>query len=124
MKNDDSHIILYAKGWYKRNDVIKDMKIILGERGCIEPRHVSPNNIVGVLSKLIFPYVDDKYKFSSFLENILCSYFDFEMHKEPLVKFIDACLSILSKLQIKDNEGNILLELDDPDYELLPEAEY
>ncbi len=121
MKNCDSHIILYAKGWYKRTNCEDDLKIILAHRNGCEKEHVSRESIIIVLTGIVYPYLTEHYfreisirTFSKFHQS-LYKMNEFEM-------FLNEMLSILSALQIK-NSDKILIELDEPDYNILPKHE-
>jgi hypothetical protein len=121
MKNADSHIILYAKGWYKRANCEDDLKAILAHRNECEKEHISRESIIIVLTQIVYPYLTEHYfreisirTFSKFHQN-LYKMNEFEM-------FLKELLSILSALQIKD-DNKILIELDEPDYNILSEHE-
>lgn len=51
--NPDTHIYLYAKGFYEKSDLYQDLKTIIGYRSCIEPEHISQTDIVLVLIDIV-----------------------------------------------------------------------
>jgi len=84
--NPNTHIYLYAKGWYKRNDIIEDLKIICSER-CgqynikyidinnpveVEECKVSLNDVIIVLTNIVYPHLKNagEYLFTEFISNI------------------------------------------------------
>lgn len=121
MKNPDSHIILYAKGWYKKTKYEDDLKVILAYRNGCDKKDVSRESIIIVLTKIVYPYLTEYYfreifirTFSNFYRS-LYKINEFEM-------FLSELLSILCSLKIKNND-KILIELDEPDYTILPKHE-
>ena len=122
MKNADSHIYLYAKGWYKKTDVIEDLKIILGERSLLYPEHVSVDDIVSVLSKIAYPYIKDEYEFARFLADILpCNSWQYGEKNEKNIELniINKLLSVLSLTTVKEKDV-VIIPLDKPDPNILP----
>lgn len=51
--NPDTHIYLYAKGFYEKSDLYQDLKTIIGYRSCIEPEYISQTDIVLVLIDIV-----------------------------------------------------------------------
>ena len=49
MKNPDSHVYLYAKGWYERKDVVEDLKQIFGKRNAMDPEYFTEEELVSML---------------------------------------------------------------------------
>ena len=41
MKNSDSQVILYAKGWFKKTDTIEDLRKIYAKRSGMEEKWIS-----------------------------------------------------------------------------------
>jgi hypothetical protein len=120
MKNPNSHILLYAKHWYKRGYIIKDMKILIGERSGIEPKYIDQKDIFIVLFGIVYPYIKEEHPLREFLSDIISGFLYID--QTVFERFIKVCLSVLSNIPVK--EGNkILIELDEPDYTLLPKRE-
>jgi len=51
--NKYTHIILYAKNWYKITDVINDLKIIIGKVFLLDPEHIDINSIATCLLEMV-----------------------------------------------------------------------
>lgn len=121
MKNYDSHVYLYAKGWYKEYDLIHDLKVIYGLRNGIDPEYISINNIMDCLLRLTFKHImNSEYHLLEFIADISPNAFKRRFFKEVVYDFnvavIEKCLSILSNTKVSDiPEG-----LDDPDPSVLP----
>jgi hypothetical protein len=62
-------IYLYAKHWYKRTNIIEDMKIILGNRSGISPKFISLGDIFYVLGHITYPHIDERI-FLEFINDI------------------------------------------------------
>jgi hypothetical protein len=121
---DFSHLILYAKGWYKREDVLDDVKRILAHRCGLDPdrmsnddvwrlcvealnQHATPNDVVNVLSELFHPLYDEGIGFIWFDPN--CT----------LVRAIRRILLVLQGLAIF-TDGKTLIQLEEPNEAILP----
>lgn len=125
MKNSDSNVYLYAKGWYKKTDVISDLKVIYGLRNGIDAEYISKNNILDCLLTLVHQHIrKDEYALREFISDISPNSFKrrfFKGSEEPYdfdVAVIEKCLSILSLVKVCDiPEG-----LDDVDPSVLPIA--
>jgi len=115
MKNPDSHIYLYAKGWYAREDVLEDLKKILSHRSGIPSEDITFVNILTVLTPLVFKELKLKsYGFYEFLRRI--SLFSSDIEKSLLKEL----LSILTTVKVKGENNKTIIPLDDPDPNILP----
>ena len=83
--NCNRHIYLYAKNWYKSTDIVEDLKIICAERcGQYTPKYhditnpeevekskVSVNDVMIVLTNIIYPYIkEQEYSFTELINDI------------------------------------------------------
>lgn len=128
MKNPDSHIWLYAKNWYKKSNVIMDMKTILAHRSGCEPQHIREEDIIIVLTHIVYPYLNEQ----KLIELAKRTFIPFNYREMKSVYFfqnyIESLLSILNFVQVKEistctGKEKILIELDEPDYTLLPKPD-
>ena len=83
--NSDAHIYLYCKDWYKKNNIIEDLRIICAER-CgrysikyhdvnnpeeVESCKVSVNDVLIVLTGIVWKYIKEKsYLFTGLINDI------------------------------------------------------
>ena len=108
--NANTHLYLYAKGWYKRENVIEDLKRIVAVRSGIS--NVSDNDVFSVLLPLVFEEIlncgNPEYKFIEFVSRI---------GSGMPIQVAKGCLSLLS---IAPVEGR---DIGKPDAEVLPLAE-
>jgi len=132
MKNCDSHVYLYAKGHYKKTNVIEDLKIIYGKRNGIEPEFITLADIVSNLADLTFQYITvNKHSLIEFISDISpmsCWKIGaepvelygqkFHSHDSYALAVIKKCLSIL-RFTSKKSFRN---ELDYADPSILPLA--
>jgi len=65
--NFDRHIFLYAKGHYEITDQINDLRKILGKRSGIEAIYINEDDIVFVLAKIVWRYINREDQFIDFL---------------------------------------------------------
>jgi hypothetical protein len=125
MKEDnfDRHIFLYAKGWYEKNDIIKDMKVIMGMRCGIDPIHISKENIITILTRIIWDYIRHLHQFEDFVFDLhpgnAWKFGDPRKEKDFNERLIRKCLSILSLQKVV----NIPFELGEADPTILPLSE-
>ena len=122
-KNWDSHIWLYAKNWYQRTNTIDDLKKILADRSGIDEQCIGIKDIFSVLCGIVYPYLTE-YKFFTFLEDSFRNFMDYKLDT-TLEKVFERLLWILHDVQTKEKrkrkgKWKILVELDEPDYNILP----
>lgn len=124
MPADFNHLILYAKGWYKRGNLLDDVKIILGERCAIDPNYLTQADVWGCCVHALEKYApEDVFRFLNDLftprnPKTLDKWFDPNC---PLEQAIQLILDILSRLKIMDvYSRKILIDLGTPDEKLLP----
>ena len=126
---DYNHVYLYAKHHYKRTDTITDLKIILSKRSLIDIEFISGEDIIGCLTEITWKEINrcgnPTYEFNDFVMRILpqnrwkVNNRDKEL-EDLNVAIINSCLSVLSQSLVKDDNGNVLLELGEPDSSILP----
>lgn len=123
---DWRHIWLYAKGHYKRGDLMKDLKVLIGHHAALMPEHVSDEDILIVLCENAIPYLTTEgnvdYRMRKFFEDLI-----FATHHEnrPLTvaDIAQKLLSVLSIVRVMDDEGRAVINLGEADYELLPKPQ-
>lgn len=141
MKNDYSNIYLYAKGHYKKNNVVEDLKHICGPICGIYPEDMSTNDVMYWCLKVVCKHIQEEKKdlldiFRDFLGDISpgnCWKIGYYTKQAPWSKegvnteyvfeeaVIHKCLSIIMMVPVKNMAtGEIVLELDDPDSSILP----
>jgi hypothetical protein len=121
MKYSYSHVILYCKSWYEKTNTIDDLKIILGVRNGVKPKHIDLNIIWNALFSIIWDYYvkGEKYKMIEIFSDF------FRWKKEMIVtieEMIQIMVNKISIIQIKDDD-KILIDLDRPDYTILSKHE-
>ena len=129
IKNYDSDIYLYAKHWYKRGNIIEDLQKIIGKRSILFPEHVSVNDILIVLSGIVCKHYfqnnsNADHWFSQFIEDVrLTNSWRIGAEKTDSfeIRMIRKMLSMISLTEVKKGD-EILIELDEPDYNLLPKS--
>lgn len=130
MKNLDSHIFLYAKGHYERSDVIKDLKVIVGQRCGIEPEDITTTDVIEVVLAVTIPHVRrSEHLLREFILGLReTRYWEVSPGQKDPYTFDKAllrrCLSVLSMTMVKGKDGEILIPLDDPDPAILPLKAY
>lgn len=125
MPADYNHLILYAKHWYKRSDLMTDLKIILGERCAIEPEHMTENTVWELCVDALSKYLPAS-RFSRFVLGLFTSRWD---EGSPFMTFTNNCpleraikniLGELAALKVRNSDKEILLDLGEPDSSILP----
>ena len=120
MKNADSDIYLYAKGWYRRTNVIKDLTTIMRKRsGCLS---ISISAIFDVVYAIAWPLIKNgTYDMRDVLSFCFRGKSVFKQKKAITIKNIIAGLLVpIQLVKVQDNKGNSIIKLDAPDYRLLP----
>lgn len=128
-KNINSHIILYAKNHYKRTDIIEDLRILVGHRNYCDPKFITKSDVFHVILDITLPHI--LYHGEQKPENVLREFF-IDLYPVNRFKFgsnededyflalIRKCLSYLRNTKICRSDGSMIMELDDPDYTILP----
>ena len=127
MKNSDSHIYLYAKHHYKRGDIVEDLQKILSKRSALPVECITKEDIILVLSSIVYPEINSKYRFRDLLNDILPKNAwivggssKIEENKDIELNIIRKFLSIIAHTTIIGENGKRLIELDEPDSNILP----
>jgi hypothetical protein len=102
--NPDTHIWLYAKNWYKKTDIIEDLKVIMGKRCALYPEQVKQKDIEIILLDIMYHHINNEYRFNDFVLSCV---------EDGVIK---TCLSFMAITEVKDIEGGI----GEPDYNILP----
>lgn len=104
--NSLSHFILYSKGWYKRGDLMDDMKTLMSEYTGIRKEYISESDLFCVLTEATFDYIvisgNPLLEFQHYTKNL----------KER--GWISACLSVLSQARVSG------MNICEPDPNILP----
>ena len=128
MTDFDRHFYLYAKLWYKRTNIIDDMKVIMSKRSGVDTQFIRITDIIYVLTRLV--QTTPNFKRENFLEEFATEILPSEQWKhggphwndslvsqrDIIENIVRKCLSILSNQSVKD----IPFELGLPDSEILP----
>ena len=131
MKNADSQIILYAKSWFKRTEVVQDLSKLISVRNGVDIKWYNKKNISGILLSIVEEYIPVNRLKDIIIDLDPTNSLGILKRQDRLYDFhvalIEACLSQLSILQTKeivDDKFVDLIELDEPDYSILPKRKY
>jgi len=99
------HLYLYAKGHYVREEIISDLRVIVGQITMIYPEHVDIDDILYWLTKEVYKYINNYDDFFSFIsahfpENRYL--YDSPGEDNSYFIMIKKCLSILSLTSVDD----------------------
>ena len=61
------HFYFYAKGWYKKTDIIEDLKIIQANWAGVLPENVSISDISNLLLGLVYKIINSERAFLAFM---------------------------------------------------------
>jgi len=124
MKNSDSQMILYAKGWFEKgDDLIEDLCTIHGDSYLIS--HNKNTNVYNIKNYLLILVQKYCISYRTQLDRFLEELFQWEKLEtsytieELSIKIITHCLKLLSNIQI-NNDTKVLIKLDEPNFDLLP----
>ena len=132
-----SSIINYAKGWYERNETIYDLAILMTDIYLLNVVHIKKGDIRTNMIQLCFDVgiFDNDRKFFDFMTDISPeNYFkniegprdkegwyfytphpDYDFDRAVIMK----CLRMLAMLAVKDKDGNLLIDYEEPNYNIL-----
>lgn len=138
--NGYQHVFLYAKHWYKRSDdVFADLKKILEHRNGVEAKHISNGVVVSSLAGIARDIISESpntNEFTEFVNDVhpancwkigytLKSRFpnspdaldeEYDYYKAVVYKI----LSMISMITVLDDDGNVILDIGEPDENILP----
>ena len=124
--NSYRHFYLYAKHWYKRTDVVEDLKLLIQNRSLVDPIHLSVRDVIDNLEGLAWNYITKsgnpphffrEFVFDMFPDNRWKHGGDKEDSQE--ITLIKKILSMMSIESVKNIDGN----LGEPDPKILPLSE-
>lgn len=111
----DSQIVLYAKNHFHRGDdtLLEDMRLLVGRRTGVDPKHINDRDIVCVISGLLME-LGLPVAHPSFMEEAVCgSRFMTTLHAvklEPVERFLHAAMHLLLDMRVKDGD-RVLVDL-------------
>lgn len=123
MKNANSHIVLYAKGHYKRSNMMDDLKILVANRSGLEPDQIFDTTVFDVIYNIAYPFLTQSFLRSVILDSFGDNNSKFYIEgndQTSLAQIIERLLVIISMIGVLDDDGNTIYELDEPDYSILP----
>ena len=114
--NPDSHIVLYAKHYYKIGDVMDDLKVLVSHRSGVAKKHISDWDVFLTVFNIAYPFMRDENHWTEIIRHT----FNYR-NATTLKKLIECFLfTVIQLIQVKDDSGKILYKLDKPDYSFLP----
>ena len=119
------HIWLYAKGWYKRGNLMEDLRILVGHHTALKLAHVTDSDVLTVLCDIAVPYLVTEgnvvYRMREFFRDLI----QVTQHKKRPLTIEDIVIKLLGVLQgVRTKRGDeVIINLGELDFNLLPEAE-
>lgn len=112
-----NNLCLYAKRWYKEDNLIEDLHKVLRADG-YQPEGV--NDIHSILSGIIERIIENKpFRCRVFLMNFQSNTEKYDWKYEPFIRAVLSSLHFLSAKEIKEVFN---LELKAPDFTILPKG--
>jgi len=119
LEDHERHLVLYAKGHYgKSRYLVEDLKKIFARFFCIESGFLSDQDVYARVLE-VFLKVTSVRSQHWFWERIFCENGKQYRSITPL-DMIDRLLGKIAICQVQDRD-NVLIELCNPDYTILPE---
>ena len=115
----ERHIILYCKGWYKRTNLIDDIRAIIAEISGSELQHIDLSHVYNFIAQVATNYVskNDMQDFFKWL-------FWYNKNLDS-VTAEEVCNKLAGKIAIitvRDGD-ELLMDLGEPDYSILDRKE-
>lgn len=122
------HFILYAQGHYRHGEsLLEDLRVLVADYIGGDPSGVSRGDILWVVWKITFPFLLQKkdleyarLRVLDMLVEVLVELFEREEFSSFLEQLVSELLSTLAQVEVLGKDGNVLLDLGSPDYNLLP----
>ncbi len=115
---DYNHLLLYAKHWYKRGDVLEDVRTIFAKRAGIDREFISNPDVWHQLVHVAFKYLPPQE-----LEDLFTRTFSSLLRFEGTTTVFEMIPKVLSKLAILPVYGKndeLILNIGDPTPNILP----
>lgn len=111
--NPERHFFLYAKKWYKHDNVMEDMKKLQSDYTGLDVKHLTNDLIIGKMIELAYDSLRGRHNITKFIHRI--AQVDAILGVARKERILQACLSVLC---ITPRE--IFGELGEPDPTVLP----
>jgi hypothetical protein len=112
-------IILYAKGWFKKTNMLDDLKIILSKHFGCEPEVYNLNDIYQMVIETVES--TEQFNFKRFLAEGMWSYtWEDKIDKKWIIERLMGQASIIP---VRNDKKEFILNLGEPDYTWLPKKE-
>jgi hypothetical protein len=117
----DSQIVLYCKGWFQKDNQVEDLRLLVGNRADVEKQYVGNKTILEVLlgvAKRVCPEALN----GELIQRIVFGDWLMKANLPVFERALQALVDILAKVKVREigNPPEILLQLADPDYTILP----
>ena len=120
---DFNHVLLYAKGHYKQDNIIDDLKKIYAKRSAINPEDMSLSDVCELSLNALEKYAPNKvsHVIEDLFKNSIRLFYDKKEYSNEfyLTIILQSILSKLRYILIVKNE-KIILNLGEPDKNILP----
>lgn len=116
------HIIMYAKNYYKKDDMMEDIKKIIAHIACIPKEYVSDDLIYRHAMSTFWALSGvESFKTETFLQNLFSVHYMGTHKIEILPKdMVGYLLGFITAVRMADGKGNKIVEIGKPDYNILP----
>lgn len=123
------HVWLYAKYQYKRTDLLEDLKVIIGHETAIPPEQVKIADILTIVCEIAAPLICKQPDPSTAVLGLLArlqsksrTHLKGDSSEEHLnwTMILEELLGFMTAHPVQDNNDEILVNLGEPDYSLLP----
>ena len=113
--NEYSHFYLYAKNWYKKSGVFKDLIIILGEYTGTDIEYLTNSDVICMMLSIVHPIVAKKeHVFKDLIHDIR-----FDQADNSIFPLDETIINQLLKILCCTNKDDFG-KLADPDPKILP----
>ena len=120
--NTYRHWYLYCKNWYKKTDIVEDLKEIQSNWSGIDKDHISEYDVLQIILDVVWPHIVNKYQFIAFMDNQLegnTRFIGGTPEDGHIKRVILSAKSMISMASVETISG----ELGEPDYSILPKKD-
>lgn len=115
------HFLLYAKNHYKSTTIIEDLKTIQGHWSGVDRELITICNVYEHQVNLLADLCGEQALRNVLLDLWKWKSINTEISVEHILQKIDA---YLAQIKVKERSDGLILELGEPDYNILPKPEY
>lgn len=112
-----NQVILYSKNWFKRTNVIEDLKTLISKLCGIDREYETLKDVSYVVTEVFIKH-HTKEQIERFFDDVIFTYFNVNksLNQEEIIRRMIGWIGVIPVIK----NGKTIINLGEPDYTLLP----